>query len=839
MDGDDGNGFAEFDLTLLDVEVLGGQDPGDFRVSYHRTQEDADASDAAITSPYTNVLAGTDEVFARVENISNPDCYATASVGLVVEVLPTVVPGVELFQCDTDTDGFTDFNLRESEELISANFENEIFTYHLSLADAQGGTGAIADPAAYTNTDPSSSADRLYVRVGTPAGCFRTAELDLLVSTTELPADLDLVYEVCDGYGVDNDNTNGIESFDFSGATAEIVSLFPAGQDITVTYYQSVEDALAEANAIPDISAHRNESSPFEQRIVVRVDSDVDNSCLGLGERITLRTVNPRPRLDPVGLVLCDDNGTGDLSELFDLTQEEGYILNGEPGVSASYHTTLEDAESGGNPIADPTAYANTSPEQRIYVRVENGTTGCYARVEFDIRVDPLPVSGVASDLLACEDNSDGFFDFDLQEGTAAILDGQDPTVFQVSYHLTLGDAEALDNALPSPYTNTSNPQTVYVAVTNTVTGCSLSGQSFDLVLQEAAEANPDGVPVLYEICDNVGANDGLGQFDLSTVGSDILDGQDPVGFSLSYHASMEDALSDESPLPLLYENLSNPQVLYARVANVVAPNECFDVGELTLQVNLLPDVVLEERYVLCTETNGTEAVQTPPVLDTGLSGTQYSFDWFYNGDLMETETAPSIIAMQGGSYEVVVTDIGSSSVTSCSSSASTEVIESAIGELEVEILTESFSGNNRLQATATGTGDYEYSMDEGPWISDGLFENVGIGLRRVSARDRNGCGITVREVTVVGYPRFFSPNGDGRNDRWQIPGLEGQPNAKIYIFDRYGKLLAEVSPTGEGWDGAYNGGPMPTDDYWFSVDFVEPATGEPRIFKAHFTLKR
>ncbi|MEM1002453.1 MAG: choice-of-anchor L domain-containing protein, partial [Bacteroidota bacterium] len=100
LDGDDGNGFAEFDLTLLDVEVLGGQDPGDFRVSYHRTQEDADASDAAITSPYTNVLAGTDVVFARVENISNPDCYATASVGLVVEVLPTVVPGVELFQCD-------------------------------------------------------------------------------------------------------------------------------------------------------------------------------------------------------------------------------------------------------------------------------------------------------------------------------------------------------------------------------------------------------------------------------------------------------------------------------------------------------------------------------------------------------------------------------------------------------------------------------------------------------------------------------------------------------------------------------------------------------------------
>ena len=839
LDGDDSNGFAVFDLFSRDAEVLNGLNPSDFAVSYYRNQADADLRDNPIISPYTNTVVNADQVVARVENIANTDCYGTAVMDIVVEPLPSITLQVELFQCDTDTDGFTDFNLTESEELISINFQDEIFTYHTSLADAESGTNAIVNPQAYTNTDSSSNADELYVRVSTVAGCFRIAQLDLLVSTTAIPAGFELVYEICDGYDVDNDNTNGIESFDFSDATAQIEALFPSGQNLTVSYYQSIADALAEVNAIADISNYRNTTSPFEQLLVVRVDSDVDNSCLGLGEHIVLRTVNPQPNTDPVDLIQCDDTTPGDLTELFDLTQNEVYILNGEAAVTASYHEVLEEAEAGINAIVNPTAYANTSPDQTIYVRVTNTLTGCYARVEFNLQVNPLPDTVVVSDLLACENNSDGFFDFDLQSKTAEVLGGQDASVFQVSYHVTQADADNLNNPLASPYTNTTNPQTIYVAITNTLTGCSVSSVNFNLILQEAAEANPDGIPIVYELCDNVNANDGFGQFDLSTQSSGILDGQDPVDFSLTYHSSMEDALNDENPLPLLYENLTNPQVIYARVSNVIAPNECFEVGELTLQVNLLPEVVLEEEYVLCLTTNGTEVVQTPPVIDTGLSGTQYSFQWYYNGDLVTTETAPSIIATQSGTYEVVVTDVTTSTVTSCSASASTVVIDSEVPQLEAEVISTAFSGSHAIQAMATGIGEYEYNLDNGPWQMDGLFDQVTLGVHTISARDRNGCGVASVEVVVMDYPRYFTPNGDGNNDRWQIPGLENQPNSKIYIFDRYGKLLVQLSPTGSGWDGTYNGNLMRSDDYWFSVNFIEPTTGEPKIFKAHFTLKR
>ncbi|MDX1271156.1 T9SS type B sorting domain-containing protein, partial [Bizionia paragorgiae] len=39
--------------------------------------------------------------------------------------------------------------------------------------------------------------------------------------------------------------------------------------------------------------------------------------------------------------------------------------------------------------------------------------------------------------------------------------------------------------------------------------------------------------------------------------------------------------------------------------------------------------------------------------------------------------------------------------------------------------------------------------------------------------------------------------------------------------------------------DGTYNGNPMPTNDYWFTVDYREPGTDNKKSFKAHFTLKR
>ncbi|GAL81316.1 hypothetical protein JCM19274_2392 [Algibacter lectus] len=91
----------------------------------------------------------------------------------------------------------------------------------------------------------------------------------------------------------------------------------------------------------------------------------------------------------------------------------------------------------------------------------------------------------------------------------------------------------------------------------------------------------------------------------------------------------------------------------------------------------------------------------------------------------------------------------------------------------------------------------------------------------------------------VIDYPLYFTPNSDGYNDTWNIYSIDTQPDAIIYIFDRYGRLLKQLNPKGKGWDGTYNGNLMPTNDYWFTVEYREPKTNERKIMKAHFTLKR
>jgi gliding motility-associated-like protein len=51
-----------------------------------------------------------------------------------------------------------------------------------------------------------------------------------------------------------------------------------------------------------------------------------------------------------------------------------------------------------------------------------------------------------------------------------------------------------------------------------------------------------------------------------------------------------------------------------------------------------------------------------------------------------------------------------------------------------------------------------------------------------------------------------FSPNEDSINDLWTIKNLDLFPQATITIFNRYGKLLKEMSPTSMGWNGTFNG---------------------------------
>ncbi|MFV8392648.1 T9SS type B sorting domain-containing protein [Flavobacterium sp. LB2P6] len=153
--------------------------------------------------------------------------------------------------------------------------------------------------------------------------------------------------------------------------------------------------------------------------------------------------------------------------------------------------------------------------------------------------------------------------------------------------------------------------------------------------------------------------------------------------------------------------------------------------------------------------------------------------------------------------------------------------------------VSEPFAKNQVVTVIATGTGDYEYQLDDGPFQESPVFEYVSLGTHSITVQEKNGCSIPITRtnVLVINYPKFFTPNEDGYNDTWNVFTLQNQLNSKILIFDRHGKFLKEIFPNGTGWDGTYIGQPMPANDYWFSIEYTEQDV--PKKFRSHFSLKR
>lgn len=82
-------------------------------------------------------------------------------------------------------------------------------------------------------------------------------------------------------------------------------------------------------------------------------------------------------------------------------------------------------------------------------------------------------------------------------------------------------------------------------------------------------------------------------------------------------------------------------------------------------------------------------------------------------------------------------------------------------------------------------------------------------------------------------FPLYFTPNGDGQNERWSASPKYLDQLKYVQIYDRYGKLLAHLRPE-LSWNGEYNGKPLPSDDYWYSA-----LTVENKLIIGHFSLIR
>ncbi|WP_035654693.1 T9SS type B sorting domain-containing protein [Flavobacterium saliperosum] len=599
-------------------------------------------------------------------------------------------------------------------------------------------------------------------------------------------------------------------NFNFSSL---ITNTILGGQDpsvFEVKYFLNNQDAIDNTNAI-DATNYTNSTPTFI--VYARVSNKNNLLCYA----ITNFTVNvfKRPVINALSnLIICDDALDGDTTNgqaIFNLSSLNNDILGTQSASenTISYHLSQNDADSDSN--HQPLSFYNTTPNlQTLFVRIENNlNTDCYSTRPFDLIVNPLPIA-IPAQLTQCDFqvNPDGLTTFNLTEANG-ILTGNN-TNYSTQFYTQTNNITPLNTV----YTNIQNPQTLNVKITDNTTQCySYTTLTLNVTI------NPTTIVDLRE-CDTDGTEDGFTSFDLSDAGFEI------PGNTTKYYLSGNDALMEENAIttPLDYTNTqANNQRIFVRSEN---GNDCIGINVIDLTVKPLPDIETEDTAVFCLNTP-----TVPITLHAGI-GTQnptlFTYFWTPGG-----ETTPTIDVLASGTYTVKVTN-----GVSCFKERTIIVKDSDVAMVESVAVTD-LSDNNTITVFVQGNeNEFEYSLDSptGPFQLSNHFENVTPGIHTVYISDIDGCGVIPKEVSVLGIPRFFTPNGDGYNDTWIIKGMEKgfYANSSIYIFDRFGKLLKQMAPGGEGWNGTFNGQLLPSTDYWYVMNLEDG-----RIIKGHFALKR
>lgn len=492
------------------------------------------------------------------------------------------------------------------------------------------------------------------------------------------------------------------------------------------------------------------------------------------------------------------------------IEQCNSYVLT--PISNGKYYSE----PNGVNPLAAGTIIKTS---QRIYIYAANANDpSCFSESFFDITINGVETDPVPSTLTYCESftfpplpTPDNFY-YDAPGGP---LGGGNK--------IPAGTIVTAATVLPTYY--------IYYETGNRL-NCS-DEKPFSLKIAPLPVANPVNT---IETCDT----DGIFEFDLtaSAIRNQVLGSQTPdADFTLTFYTSLADA-NDVNAIPIAnpstYEN-DTPfaDSVWIRVQNNSIPNPCFDVVELKLIVNPLPNPQLDSEYFIC-EDYETGTLLNSATLDTGLSGTNYLFEWTLDGNPYGGNT-PFITTSQAGDYAVKVTNIS----TTCDKTLNAKVTKYA-PYLEI-INSDAFENPTfiTVNVLGTGSGNYEYKLDDFPYQDSNQFTNISPGEHTISVRDKDrNCDPAPIKAAIINYPKFFTPNGDGYNETWNIPHLvPTNPNAPIFIFDRYGKLLKEITPATQGWNGMYNGQPLPASDYWFTVEYDEKDSS--KVFKSHFSLKR
>jgi gliding motility-associated-like protein len=646
-----------------------------------------------------------------------------------------------------------------------------------------------------------------------------------------------IVLKQCD------DDTDGITTFNLTQKNS-FISSDPTD---TFTYFENSIDATngTGSSKIINPTAYIN-TIPFNQIIYVRVENT--NGCATIGKLDLKISTTAIPLGFSRSFSTCDDltsaaNSDYDGISVFDFHSVTNDIkttfLSGSIPYSISYYRNEADALSELNALTQtfPSDALDLSSiynyrnvgypnEQKIWIRVDSTIdNACFGLGPYiTLTVEKLPTANPVAIPRQCDDNQDGRYTFNTSTLQSDLLQGQ--TNVTVTYF------DTNNNALPSPFpaTFTTESQTIKAVVTNNSTLRCFDQTEIKFIVDDFPEAFSLDTS-LTTVCDDEKdplLQDGKYGFDTSTFQNTILGGQ--TGMTVKYFDKNGGLLPSPLPNPFI----SDTQNVTALVENAIN-STCNASIVLAFIVNPLPPVNLNvdgsENELVC-DNLPTFFITLNAGIQGGSPTSDYKYKWSKNNGLLTNQTNYTLDVNQEGIYTVEV-----STLLECSRTRTIKVTASDIAKISsIDIV--DLADKNTVTVNVTGLGDYEYSLDDpfGPFQDSNFFDQVPAGIHEVYINDKNGCGTVSKPIAVIGVPKFFTPNGDGYNDFWNVKGINADFNAKstIFIFDRYGKLLKQILATSQGWDGTFTGQPMPSDDYWYTIKF-----DDGREAKGHFSLKR